>query len=48
MCKNIKKNLDSYYFFTIFNILFLKNDVNVRVSDSDPYPGPDQHGSALI
>jgi hypothetical protein len=27
--KNRKKNLDSYYFVTIFDILFLKNDVNV-------------------
>jgi hypothetical protein len=27
--KNSKKNLDSYYFFTLFGYLFLKNDVNV-------------------
>jgi hypothetical protein len=28
-CKNIKKNLDSYYFVTLFDFLSLKNDVNV-------------------
>ncbi len=28
-CKNSKKNLDSYYFVTLFNFLSLKNDVNV-------------------
>jgi hypothetical protein len=28
-CKNSKKNLDSYYFVTIFDFLSLKNDVNV-------------------
>jgi hypothetical protein len=28
-CKNRKKNLDSYYFVTLFDFLFLKNDVNV-------------------
>jgi hypothetical protein len=27
--KNSKKNLDSYYFVTLFDFLFLKNDVNV-------------------
>jgi hypothetical protein len=29
-CKNSKKNLDSYYFVTIFDILSYKNDVNVQ------------------
>jgi hypothetical protein len=29
LCKNSKKNLDSYYFVTLFDILSLKNDVNV-------------------
>jgi hypothetical protein len=28
-CKNSKKNLDSYYFVTLFELLSLKNDVNV-------------------
>jgi hypothetical protein len=28
-CKKSKKNLDSYYFVTIFDILSLKNGVNV-------------------
>jgi hypothetical protein len=28
-CKNCKKNLDSYYFVTLFDFLSLKNDVNV-------------------
>jgi hypothetical protein len=28
-CNNSKKNLDSYYFVTLFDILSLKNDVNV-------------------
>ncbi len=28
-CKNSKKNLDSYYFVTLFYFLSLKNDVNV-------------------
>jgi hypothetical protein len=28
-CKNSKKNLDIYYFFTLFDFLSLKNDVNV-------------------
>jgi hypothetical protein len=28
-CKNSKKNLDSYYFATLFDFLSLKNDVNV-------------------
>jgi hypothetical protein len=28
-CKNSKKNLDSYYFVTLFDFLTLKNDVNV-------------------
>jgi hypothetical protein len=27
--KNSKKNLDSYYFMTLFDFLSLKNDVNV-------------------
>jgi hypothetical protein len=27
--KNCKKNLDSYYFVTLFDFLSLKNDVNV-------------------
>jgi hypothetical protein len=27
--QNSKKNLDSYYFVTLFDFLFLKNDVNV-------------------
>jgi hypothetical protein len=27
-CKNSKKNLDSYYFVTLFDFLSLKNDVN--------------------
>ncbi len=29
LCKNSKKNLDSYYFLTLFDFLSLKNDVNV-------------------
>ncbi len=29
MQKNSKKNLDSYYFVTLFDFLSLKNDVNV-------------------
>jgi hypothetical protein len=29
LCKNSKKNLDSYYFATLFDFLCLKNDVNV-------------------
>jgi hypothetical protein len=28
-CKNSRKNLDSYYFVTLFDFLYLKNDVNV-------------------
>ncbi len=28
-CKNSKKNLDSYYFVTLFDCLSLKNDINV-------------------
>jgi hypothetical protein len=28
-CKNSKKNLDSYYFVTLFDFLSLNNDVNV-------------------
>jgi hypothetical protein len=28
-CKNSKKNLDSYYFVTLFDFSSLKNDVNV-------------------
>ncbi len=28
-CKNRKKNLNSYYFVTLFDLLSLKNDVNV-------------------
>jgi hypothetical protein len=28
-CKNSKKNLDSYYFVTLFDFLSMKNDVNV-------------------
>jgi hypothetical protein len=28
-CKNSKKNLDSYYFVTLFDFLSLKKDVNV-------------------
>ena len=28
-CKNSKKNLDSYYFVTLFDFLSLKIDVNV-------------------
>ncbi len=28
-CKNSKKNLDSYYFVTLFDCLSLKNEVNV-------------------
>jgi hypothetical protein len=28
-CKNSKKNLDSYYFVTLFDFLSLKNDVKV-------------------
>ncbi len=28
-CKNSKKNLDSYYFVTLFEFFSLKNDVNV-------------------
>jgi hypothetical protein len=28
-CKNSKKNLDSYYFVTLFDFLSLKNYVNV-------------------
>jgi hypothetical protein len=30
-CKNSKKNLDSYYFVTLFDFLSLKNDVNVAL-----------------
>jgi hypothetical protein len=29
LCKNRKKNLDSYYFVTLYDFLSLKNDVNV-------------------
>ena len=29
ICKNSKKNLDSYYFVTLFDFLFLRNYVNV-------------------
>ncbi len=28
-CKNNKKNLESYYFVTLFNFFSLKNNVNV-------------------
>ncbi len=28
-CKKSKKNLDSYYFATLFEFISLKNDVNV-------------------
>ncbi len=28
-CKIVRKNLDSYYFVTLFEFLSLKNDVNV-------------------
>jgi hypothetical protein len=28
-CKNSKKNLDSYYFGTLFDFLSVKNEVNV-------------------
>jgi hypothetical protein len=28
-CKTSKKNLDSYYFVTLFDFLSLENDVNV-------------------
>jgi hypothetical protein len=28
-CKNSKKNLNSYYFVSLFDFLSLKNDVNV-------------------
>ena len=28
-CKNSKKNLDSFYFVTLFDFLSVKNDVNV-------------------
>jgi hypothetical protein len=28
-CKNSKKNLDSFYLVTLFDVLSLKNDVNV-------------------
>ncbi len=28
-CKNSKKNLDSFYFVTLFDFLSLKNDVNL-------------------
>jgi hypothetical protein len=28
-CKNSKKNLDSFYFVTLFDFLSLKTDVNV-------------------
>ncbi len=28
-CKNSKKNLDSFYFVTLFDFLSLKNDINV-------------------
>ena len=28
-CKNSKKNLDSYYFVTLFDFLSMKKDVNV-------------------
>jgi hypothetical protein len=29
-CKNCKKNLDSYYFVTLFDFLSLKSDANVE------------------
>jgi hypothetical protein len=29
LCKNSKKNLDSFYFVTLFDFSSLKNDVNV-------------------
>ncbi len=32
--KNSKKNLDSYYFVTLFDFLSLKNDVNVPSKSS--------------
>jgi hypothetical protein len=28
-CNNSKKNLDSYYFVTLFDFLSLKNDANI-------------------
>ncbi len=34
-CKNIKKNLDSYYFVTLFHFLSLKNDVNVASKSNE-------------
>jgi hypothetical protein len=33
-CKNSKKNLDSYYYVTLFDFLSLKNDVNVPSKSS--------------
>jgi hypothetical protein len=30
--QNSKKNLDSYYFLTLFDFLSLKNDVNAAVA----------------
>ncbi len=33
-CKNSKKNLDSFYFVTLFDFLSLKNDVNVPSKSS--------------
>jgi hypothetical protein len=33
-CKNSKKNLDSYYFVTLFDFLSLKNDVNVPLKSN--------------
>jgi hypothetical protein len=32
--KNGKKNLDSYYFATLFDFLSLKNDVNVPLKSN--------------
>jgi hypothetical protein len=35
-CKNSKKNLDSYYFVTLFDFFSLKNDVNVASKSNKP------------
>jgi hypothetical protein len=43
-CKNSKKNLDSYYFVTLFDFLSLENSVNVPSNSNkqkqDPDPDP--------
>jgi hypothetical protein len=44
-CKNSLKNLDSYYFVTLFDFLSLKNDVNIP-SESGSGSISQRHGSA--